>query len=144
MALLDSLPGVEVTVCVEGEALQEYAAENDEVVHQDKAVVYHQQQVTTTKFIESATGKPFLVRVNVKAPFKMNCDNIAFAVRVDGKHIRKSLMSKKDFAKIMNGEREDWSVNIEGPIEQVGSGWVVRLMHFAEIQSSKLSILTAG
>ncbi|KAH9209713.1 hypothetical protein DL95DRAFT_276706, partial [Leptodontidium sp. 2 PMI_412] len=84
MAILDSLSGIEVTVLVDGESLVEYDAENDNVVHTNPAAAAHQRDRTVTKYIESSTGKAFSVKVNVKAPYKIDCPNVSFELYVDG------------------------------------------------------------
>ncbi|PVH81475.1 hypothetical protein DL98DRAFT_587389 [Cadophora sp. DSE1049] len=135
MALLESLPGVEVTVCVDGEALKEYNTENDIVTNKNR-VAARQKSRTITKYIEATTGKGFLVKIVVKAPYKMNCHNISFTVEVDGQYIKSHLMTKNNLAKDLNGPKKEWSCSIEGPVEKVRSRGAVKCMHFTEIHST--------
>ncbi|KAL5314918.1 hypothetical protein ACEPPN_017568 [Leptodophora sp. 'Broadleaf-Isolate-01'] len=130
MAILDSLSGIEVTVLVDGESLVEYDAENDNVVHTNPAAAAHQRDRTVTKYIESSTGKAFSVKVNVKAPYKIDCPNVSFELYVDGQWINGRLMSKSSYS------TGNWSIISEGPNEKLRSGWKVTLMKFAEIQST--------
>ena len=130
MAILDCLPGIEVTVWANGETLEEYDAENDIVIHENAVAASHQQARTVTKYIESTTGQVFSVKINVKAPYKLDCPRLSFTFRVDGQCVDKPLMGEKHYA------GRSWSNLIEGPVEMVRSRGKVTVMKFAEIHSS--------
>ena len=131
MAILDCLPGIEVTVWADGETLEEYDAENDIVTHEDPVAAAHQQSHTVTKYIESTTGQVFLVKVSVKAPYKLDCPNVSFRLCVDGQWVRSPLMTTASYA------RREWCDLIEGPVEMTHSRGEVTIMKFAEIHSSR-------
>ncbi|KAG4430282.1 hypothetical protein IFR05_014229 [Cadophora sp. M221] len=130
MAVLECLPGIEATILVEGEALTEYAAENDIIIHKNPATAAWQQTRTVTKYIESTTGKTFSLKVNVKAPYKIDCPKVSFSLYVDGQWIHGPLMTKGLY------KTGNWSIISEGPTEKLQSGAQVALMKFAEIQST--------
>ncbi|KAH7391261.1 hypothetical protein BKA64DRAFT_710171 [Cadophora sp. MPI-SDFR-AT-0126] len=135
MAILESIPEFEVTVCVDGKALKEYDTENDKIEGSDEAVVKHQEAVTVTKFIESPTDKTFMVNVSVQPSYKQDRPNVSFELWVDGQFIEAHLMEKNDY-----GSRTTWTTIFEGPVAKTPSGATVQLMKFSEIQSTDEAI----
>jgi hypothetical protein len=81
MAVLNGLEGIEVTVCVDGQALREY--NDDEVEAQPGVVGAHQASKTVSKWIEADTGKDFVIKMGVKSPYQMDCPTLSFKVQVD-------------------------------------------------------------
>lgn len=130
MAVLEVLPGVEVTICVDEEPLEEYDAENDEIEHDDEDIIEHQEERTVTKYIEATTAKAFMVQLAVQDPFKMDCASIQFYTEVDGKWIDSTLMLKEDY----HDEGEDWKEEVRGPINRQGQNVVVSTLEFAKIK----------
>jgi len=134
--------GLEVTVCVDGQALTEYEAENDEIEHDDPSVVLHQNKWTITKYIEATTGKAFTIKLSAKEPYKLDAPNLAFEVFVDGNEIQTPLMNEAEFAK------KSWSYEVNGVITSTGNGSTVKPMVFTKIQTSRcqseldISVLT--
>jgi hypothetical protein len=90
MAVLDGLEGIEVSICVGGQALHEYS--DDEVEVQLGAVSSHQAAVTVSKYIEAVSGKELAIMTTVKSPYKMDSLTLAFHNRVDGKAANKPLL----------------------------------------------------
>jgi len=95
MAVLDALEGIEVTICVDGQALHEY--NDDEIEAQAGAVGAHQASRTVSKYIEAATGKEFAVKVTVKSPYKMDCPILSFPCRVDGMKVGSRILLKTEY-----------------------------------------------
>ncbi|KAG9591014.1 hypothetical protein KCU77_g6519, partial [Aureobasidium melanogenum] len=73
MAILDALPGVEVTVVVNDEDLHEYQ-ESDTANRED----------TVTKYIEAVDGANFAVKIKVTKDFVFKGDLLCAPVRIDG------------------------------------------------------------
>jgi hypothetical protein len=88
MAILDALPGIEVTVCTEGEPMREYDTENAVITLEDAAIVTHQQNATVTKYIESVTYQVFTINLEVQGLFKLDSPALAFEGYVDGNWIK--------------------------------------------------------
>ncbi|KAL2063578.1 hypothetical protein VTL71DRAFT_5383 [Oculimacula yallundae] len=130
MAVLDSLLGIKVTVVVDGETLEEYDTENETVTRTNPAAAIHQQARTVTKYIESKTGKEFLVRLSVQAPYSLDCPRLSFYVSVDGQHIQSPMLSKAKYAK------REWSRDVGGIVEELSTGVHVTAMQFLEIQTT--------
>lgn len=123
--------GLEVTVCVDGQALTEYGTENDKIEHDDPDVVLHQNKWTITKYIEATTGKAFTIKLSAKRPYKLDAPNLAFEVNVDGNLIQAPLMNKAEF------RNKSWSYEVNGVITYTDEGPAVKPMVFTKIQTSK-------
>ncbi|KAG9551951.1 hypothetical protein KCU71_g14152, partial [Aureobasidium melanogenum] len=73
MAVLDGLPGVEITVVVDGKDLHEYQ-DSDTANKED----------TVTKYIEAVDGASFAVKIKVIKDFKFKGDLLCVQVHIDG------------------------------------------------------------
>ncbi|KAL2032885.1 hypothetical protein VTO58DRAFT_106057 [Aureobasidium pullulans] len=73
MAILDSLPGVEITVVVDGEDLHEYQDADME-----------DEENTVTKYVEAVTGANFTIKIMVPKKFGFEGTCLSFHVLVDG------------------------------------------------------------
>lgn len=73
MAILDSLPGVEITVVVDGEDLHEYQDTDME-----------DEENTVTKYVEAVTGANFAIKIMVPKKFGFEGTCLSFHVLVDG------------------------------------------------------------
>jgi hypothetical protein len=96
MAVLADLEGIEVTICVDGQALHEYN-NDDEIEAQAGAVGAHQASKTVSKYIEAATGKEFAIKLTVKSPYKMDCPTLSFPCRVDGMKVCSRILLKTEY-----------------------------------------------
>lgn len=81
MAVHDNLPGIEVSVRMDGEKMKEYNAEN-EINHYDRKAFLHQTAWSVTKFIESVEGSEFSVKIDIEKPYKLDCDALSFQLEV--------------------------------------------------------------
>jgi hypothetical protein len=80
MAILESHPGIEITVEVEKEKLSEYDDRESKVEGNLVGKVVQ-------KYIESVTGACFQIRYVVKQAYKFDCNHIAIQFYVDGNFI---------------------------------------------------------
>jgi hypothetical protein len=103
MAVLEGLEGIEVTVCVDGQALNEY--NDDELEVQPGAISAHQASKTVSKYVEAVTGKEFSIKTTVKSPYKMDCPCLSFLVKVDGSSVAQPLMLKRMYNRTVGWER---------------------------------------
>ncbi|KAF7919623.1 hypothetical protein EAE99_008475 [Botrytis elliptica] len=83
MAVLEDVRGIEVTVCVDKQALQEYDDNEPECVSAE-AGGYDKATKTVSKHIESTTGNVFYVKLKISKSYKFDSPNISFRVFVDG------------------------------------------------------------
>ncbi|KAH0159986.1 hypothetical protein KCU67_g6903, partial [Aureobasidium melanogenum] len=82
MAVLDGLPGVEVTVVVDGQDLHEY---QDADMEDDED--------TVTKYIEAVDNANFAIKIKVSEDVEFKGDCLSFDISVDGVHIDRPLVS---------------------------------------------------
>ncbi|CZT25421.1 uncharacterized protein RCC_11153 [Ramularia collo-cygni] len=73
MAILDTLPGVEIEILVDGEPLEEYADNDSE-----------DQLNTNMCYVEAVTGKVFEVRIKVEGGVEITRDTAEFNISIDG------------------------------------------------------------
>ncbi|KAH6711582.1 hypothetical protein BKA61DRAFT_94316 [Leptodontidium sp. MPI-SDFR-AT-0119] len=130
MAVLNGLPGVRITICVDGNVLKEYEAENGQIHHEDPAVIAHQEACTITKFIQATTGDSFTINLVVTEPYEMDSPTIVFYIFADGQLIRKPLMSKEAYKNL------EWKRVVEGLLAMVdGETSTVLPLKFSAIDS---------
>lgn len=60
MAILNSLPGLEVFAYIDGEPLEEYNDDEEEEL-EETLVTEHQAASTVSKYVESASDKEFYI-----------------------------------------------------------------------------------
>ncbi|KAF7888086.1 uncharacterized protein EAF02_002627 [Botrytis sinoallii] len=95
MAVLEDVRGIEVTVCVDKQALQEYDDHEPECVSAE-AGGYDKATKTVSKYIESTTGNVFYVNLEIRKAYKFDSPNISFQVFVDGMKVCSRHCGKKD------------------------------------------------
>src|ERR1700759_106583 len=95
MAVLDSLEGIEVTVCVDGQALRDY--NDDEIEAKSGPFSAHQASKTVSKYIEATTGKEFSIKIVVRDLAKIDCPALNFQVNVDGMRVSCPLLLKSRY-----------------------------------------------
>lgn len=81
MAVLDGLPGVEITVVVDGKDLHEY---QDADMEDDED--------TVTKYIEAVDNANFAIKIKVAKGATFKGNRLSFKVLVDGARISRPLM----------------------------------------------------
>jgi hypothetical protein len=133
MAVLDGLEGIEVTICVDSQALHEY--NGDEAEAQLGAISTHQASVTVSKYIEAATGKEFAITTAVKSPYKMNCPTLAFYTKVDGKNVEVPLLFKPQYQDTVGWEHV--TSGIKHNLGGISKRCSIKHFQFAEIQTSE-------
>ena len=132
MAILEDVPGIEVTVCVDGKPLTEYPTENEEVIDEDQDVIEHREAVTVTNYIESTTDKVFVIKLKVSHPFRMESPNLSFEIYVDGQEIDFPLLRREQVK-----QGRIWRHKVEGPSYTRRGQTFVRPMKFAAINTSE-------
>lgn len=79
MAVLDSFPGLVVSVLVDGNTLQEYPDDEEAVRLASLA-----DTKTIPVFVEAVSEKEFVVRLSVEDSFHPTSPTVTFAIIVDG------------------------------------------------------------
>lgn len=127
------LKGIEITIQVNGQALQEY----DDISEDDDQGSTGQRNHDSmpylmTKYIEATTGARFAIDVVVPKSVKVFTDALKFALLLDGSPAKSNgiLMSMR-LKKIKNGI---WSRCEDGPTKETRSGIVKRPFMFSDIK----------
>ncbi|THY04794.1 hypothetical protein D6D02_07885 [Aureobasidium pullulans] len=84
MAILDSLPGVEITVVVDGEDLHEYQDTDME-----------DEENTVTKYVEAITDANFAIKIKGSQELEYKGDCLSLDVLVDGLRIQRPLIGRE-------------------------------------------------
>ncbi|KAG9230753.1 hypothetical protein BJ875DRAFT_487641 [Amylocarpus encephaloides] len=126
MGLNSKIPGIEVTIIVDGKALKEYPAENEKSNNCNPDMVTHQNKCTATYFIEIQSEKNFAICLSVGAPYKLDCPKLEFRTFVNSEWIQAPCMTRTDF------NNEAWSETVIGPA--VKDGVSVRPMSFSKLK----------
>lgn len=80
MAVLDSVPGLAVSVLVDGNALQEYPDDEEAA----RLASLPEGIKTVPVFVEAVSEKEFVVRLSVDESFRLSSPVLIFDVIVDG------------------------------------------------------------
>ncbi|EHL02137.1 hypothetical protein M7I_1728 [Glarea lozoyensis 74030] len=87
MAILPTVPGLEIDICIDGKRVREYTDPT------------HRSPWTNQsfKYIESKSGKEFAIVVRVQSPFEIETHAIAAKVEVDGVNVLGPLFRKERY-----------------------------------------------
>ncbi|KAF7938573.1 uncharacterized protein EAE98_000911 [Botrytis deweyae] len=139
MAVLDSLPGIEVAVCVDGEPLKEYENTEDELILNEPEglgkkfeVAKHQRSVTVKKFVESTAGKFFTIKCTIKSPYRYTgaCTHISFFSSIDGENLSCApLFNKETYEKNSSGLTRE----VEGNLYKEEGKLLLQRLKFTEM-----------
>ncbi|TGO21113.1 hypothetical protein BPAE_0239g00010 [Botrytis paeoniae] len=138
MTVLKSLPGIDVTVCVDDKPLKEYENTEDEVMLNEPEglgkkfeVAKHQRSVTVKKFVESTAGKFFTIKCSVKNPYRYAgaCTHISFCSSIDGKNLSWAPLFNKE-----TYEKSSFSLTrvVEGNFYKEEGELLVQRLQFTE------------
>ncbi|KAF5868629.1 uncharacterized protein Bfra_012277 [Botrytis fragariae] len=140
MAVLKSLPGIEVTVCVDDKPLKEYEnTEDEEMLNEPEGlgkkfeVTKHQRSVTVKKFVESTAGKFFTIKCSVKNPYRYAgaCTHISFCSSIDGENLSWAPLFNKE-----TYEKNSFSLTrvVEGNFYKEEGKLLLQRLQFTETQ----------
>ncbi|CZR63017.1 uncharacterized protein PAC_12914 [Phialocephala subalpina] len=131
MAVHPDLPGVEIVVCVDGVALEEFEdTEGDESISRQREE--DDTTLTVSKYIKSVADQEFGIKYTLQDPFKMDCPILGVTVFLDGKKIIQMLAMKTDYQRMGRKSRlvdrlED--VNEDGEI-------MFRTIRFSKVETT--------
>jgi hypothetical protein len=83
MAVLESLPGLTVSIHVDGQPLPEYEDHTEEETP-DGPVAEYQAARTVCRYVEALSDKDFCIKTSLDAPYIMDCPSLMFPCWVDG------------------------------------------------------------
>ncbi|PMD38442.1 hypothetical protein L207DRAFT_568089 [Hyaloscypha variabilis F] len=136
MAVHEDIPGIEASICVDGQPLQEYDTENDKVNHDNHAVKLHQSIWTTTKYVESQTDKEFTIKLALKDSYTMGCPRLLTKVAVDGQIVYSVGWFQTDYSLHRNLE-----LIVQGPETRTASRTTFKPMRFSKIETTLDEVL---
>ncbi|KAL3425107.1 hypothetical protein PVAG01_04388 [Phlyctema vagabunda] len=91
MAIFDFVPGIEVTVCVDGQPLPEFDDDDDSAklaqAHSPQSLEEYCAKRTVSRYVQSIDDKDFTVRCEIRPPYQMDCPGLAIFLEVDHRHI---------------------------------------------------------
>jgi hypothetical protein len=93
MAVLDTLPGLSVSIHVDGEPLPEYEDEAEEEIP-DGPVAVFQAARTVCKYVEATSEKEFCIKMSLNAPYRMDCPSVKFRCFIDGIRVRTKILRR--------------------------------------------------
>ena len=142
MAVLDDLPGLGVSICIDGQPVEEYNDDEEEEVAETPIAEY-QAAKTISKFVESISDKEFSIRIALESPFVMDYDSLLCPIHIDGKWRNEPVLQKVDHPISIQGSRVVSRITrtVAG-VKDVAPGNLenefVRNFKFAKIDISKL------
>ncbi|KAE9368742.1 hypothetical protein N431DRAFT_494137 [Stipitochalara longipes BDJ] len=104
MAVLDTLRGLDVSICIDGQPLKEYDDDEEEEV-QETPVAEYQAARTVRKYVESVSDKEFEVKIVLGTSFVMDYDCIMAPITIDGKRMIETVIVKARQGHIVRGSR---------------------------------------
>lgn len=116
MAISDLLPGLDVSIKVNGQVLREY--EGDDIEDEER---------TVTRYVEAVSGDTFEIELKVQQGFDFIGDALGFDIHIDGSEkldgplIRSKMCASGEHTRVSQGCRVP--------------GNKVKLYHFAALQT---------
>lgn len=130
MAIIDSLLGVEVSVWSDGAKLPEYDGQDDEVRQSWR-------HKTVSRYIESETDAEFFFKLKVGKPYKHDCDELGFAIILDGceENVDSILCSPDNLE-----EDDEWEFDVHGVETYDVEGAKLKKFKFSKLHISRYLI----
>jgi hypothetical protein len=98
MAVLDTLPGLTVSIHVDGEPLPEYEDDTEEETPDDPVAQY-QVARTLCKYVEAISDKEFCIEMSLDPPYRMDCPALVFPCWIDGNLADEVVLHQAEFPK---------------------------------------------
>lgn len=116
MAIIECVPGIEVTVVSGGNTIKEYVDEETE-----------DESNKVTRYIKAISGQNFEVHIKVAKDFEVKGDDLAFRIYMDGRWVAGPLISKKTISegcgrRVSQGRQSDGSKYCFSTLE-TGAEW---------------------
>ncbi|TGO24900.1 hypothetical protein BPAE_0092g00190 [Botrytis paeoniae] len=129
MAVLDKLPGLEVTVRVNGVQIQEYDDDEDVDIGPGPSGE-HQALRTVSKYIEAIDGAEFSIICTLLPKLKFNAPNLRARVSVDGNYAQGRIITPEYIGR--------FSVQFDGPTNfyPIGNRSTLQKYRFSELRIS--------
>jgi hypothetical protein len=93
MPFLDSVPGIEASIWVGKEKLEEYEDDEEQQPYGAKS---------TSKYIESKSDSEYEIRVVVDQSYYFDSESLLFDYSIDGKKLASLVMTQQMFPRVKN------------------------------------------
>lgn len=93
MAIIPSLPGLDVSVEVNGDPLVEEYDDDEDNERVAQTASPNRAPKAICKYVECTTGAAFKVKVLVREPFKLDCPTLSFHFYVDEVQLSRNALS---------------------------------------------------
>lgn len=135
MAIIDLIPGLKISIAVDGMTLPEYEDEVD-----DEGLRGPQHRAVARRYVESSSDKEFAIQLRLHEPYRMDFDSLLFYVSIDGKPMAKPVISKSQYPLFFRGDvvRKTIKRTVEGatvPGEEADQ-YRLRKFRFSKIEMS--------
>jgi hypothetical protein len=136
--VLEAIPGLDVSVCIDGEPLEEYDDDEGEEVKPGR-VGQWQAARTVCKYITSESDKQFCIRITVDRSYNMDSSGLGFPIRIDGKLMTTPCMTKPNNPRVRNSLLQDYVRNVYGASGRAerGDQAILKRFKFSKIETSK-------
>src|ERR1700712_1287703 len=104
MAVLDDLPGFDVSILVDNTALKEYDDDEEVTSAESGAIGEHQVSKTISKYIEAMSDKDFQIHLKLLEGHQMNCPTYTTIIRIDGQLVHRPIISKVSGKASLSGD----------------------------------------
>ena len=144
------IKGIEVTIQVDGQALQEYddidgespgsltqGSSISESEDEDQESATFTIPMLTSNYVEAVSGARFTINRVIPESFKKVSDAVSFRVYRDGVFVQKNIMGMR-FSQLRD---ESWSGLIDGSRQETKSGTLLRPFTFDEIKCKSKSLI---
>jgi hypothetical protein len=148
MAILESLPGIEVTIRMSGRPLIEYenndrAAPKVELSGEKLQIAEFQASITVSKVVESVADRNFTLKCSVRAPYEFEdeCTCLSFKFYVDGQELEYTpLLLRSEYLK--SGCR--WEEIVKGEIKASDAVTILGRKHYTGVDLFRFIKLRIG
>jgi hypothetical protein len=140
---LETLPGLEVAVCIDGKPLDEYEDDENEEAAPDRVSAW-QAARTVTKYVPSESDKQFSILIKVKRNYFMDSPGLDFPIRIDGKWITTPCLTNTRYPRNHKTLVREFIEDVRGATGRTGTSGapgnasILQRFKFAKIETSKL------
>jgi hypothetical protein len=117
MAILDQIPGLEISIVVDGNDLLEYPDEDEDIQSLD---LHSAESKTVRRFVESTSDKEFAILLKLVPPYIMDSESLIFKISIDGKRMTNQIITKSKKRSFFCGDI------ITGMVERLVEGATVQ------------------
>lgn len=129
MAVIPSMPGLEVQICVNGSPITEHRNDNRSPLHPQSPLAK-----TVAKKVEFAEGDEFEITLRVCDPLIMDCNALVMKAKIDDKILLSRLLRRTQYEE-SGGEM---TLLVDGVEERVGNKIFKRKLKCQRPLKSKL------